>query len=126
MVDDLDIPTIISYLIHRHVICNLAYYHIFHLTPLILYLPFALECICFHKHNVTWQELHSTSSSVIVPFLLVSLAIGLVLHFSIGFFEALSHLFNICRHSARAHMGAQSWKIEIHREAGAPPKHQIV
>ena len=90
MVDNLDIPAIISYLIHGHIICNLMYYHILHLTPLILHLPFALECICLHKHDVTWHELHGTGSSVMVLFLPICFTIGLVLCFSISFFEALN------------------------------------
>ena len=112
MVDDLYIPTIIMYLIHGHVICDLTYYHVLHLIPLILYLPFALEHICFHKHNDTWHELYSTGRSVIVPFLLVSLAIGLVLCLSIGFFEVLSHLFNICGDMGRVHVDTHGHKVE--------------
>ena len=126
MVDDLYIPAIVSYLIHGHVICDLMYYHILHLTPPILHLPFALEHIYLHKHNVTQHELHSTGGSIIVPFLPIHFAIGWVLHFSIGFFKALSHLFNICRDSVRMCIGAHCWKIEIHWEARVPPEHQVV
>ena len=106
--------------------CNLMYYHVLHLTPPIFHLPFPLEHICFYKHDITWHELYGNHNSVIVPLLPVGLAIGLVLCFSISFFEALSHLFNICGDSVRACMGTRSQKIEIHRKVGAPSKHQIV
>ena len=73
-----------------------------------------------------WHELHGIGTSVVVPFLLVDLTIGLVLHFSMGFFEALPYLFYMSGDSVGPHMGAHSQKIEIHWEAWAPPNHQVV
>ena len=39
---------------------------------------------------------------------------------------ALSYFLNICRNMVRVHMSTLCWKIEIYREVGAPPKHQIM
>ena len=126
MVDDLNIPTVISYFICGHVVWDLTHYHILSLTPPIFHLSLALECIQLHKDYITQHELHSASHSVIIPFLPVHFTVGLLVCFSISLFEALSYFFNISQDMVRAHMSAPHWKIEINWEMLVPPKHQIM
>ena len=124
-VDDLNIPTIVSYLVCGYIICNLTYNHILCLAPLILHLSLGLECIQLHEDYVTWHELHCTCHSVIVLFLQVFFTVGLQVCFSISLFEALPHFFNISWDVARAHMDAHCWKVEINWKMWASPKHQM-
>ena len=126
MVDDLNIPAGVSYLIRGHVICNLTHYHVLSLAPPIFHLSLALECIQFHEDYITRHELHGTSCSIIIPFLPVRFAVGWQVHFSISLFEALSYFFNISWDTARVHMSTPCWKIEMDWEMWAPPKHQIM
>ena len=124
--DDLNIPAIIWYLVCGYVICALMYNYILYLTPLILHLSFALECIQFHEDYVSWHELHGICCPVIVTFLPAHFAVGLEVCFSISLFEILSHFFNISWDVVGAHMGAHCWKVEIDWETWASPKHQIM
>ena len=128
MVDDLNIPAVILYLIHGYIICDLTYNHILCLTPPIHHLSFALECIQLHEDYVAWHELHSTCHSVIIPLLPVCFAVGLQVHLSVSLFEALPDFFNISWDAARAHMGAYCQKVEIvtGRCRCLPSKHQIM
>ena len=105
MVDDLNIPTIISHLVCGHVICDLMDDHILSLTPPIFHLSLPLECIQFHEDQVIRHQLHGTSRSIIIPLLPVHFAVGLSVCFSVSFFEASSHFFNIHGDMVGMHMG---------------------
>ena len=92
---DLHITAWVLDLIWGHTICDLVYYLIFHFTPMVFHLPFPLKCVSFLQHYVSQHQLNCASSFIIIALLSVCFTVGLVLGFSISFFEALLHLFHI-------------------------------
>ena len=54
----------------------------------VFHFPFPLKHVYFLQHCVSWHQLNCARSSIIVALLSVHFTVGLVLCFSIGFFEA--------------------------------------
>ena len=93
----LPLESLISYKGTPFVTWHITLYSYF--APMVFHLPFPLKHISLLQHYVSRYQLNCASSFIIVVLLSVHFTVGLVLGFSISFFEALSHLFHLGRDS---------------------------
>ena len=85
-----------------------------------------LVCIILHQYHVAWYQLCSTCGSIVITFLLVSLAICLEMSLNISFLEASPNLCDICWHVMGVLISTHHQEVIINREERMPPKHQVV
>ena len=124
--DDLNIPTFITQLIHGYISHDLMYHLILYVARPIFHFPLPLESIQFQQDNVTWYELDCAGTFIIIMFLPVCSKVGLKVCFYMGLFEASLYVINVLEDSARAHTGTWGNKIEICWKVQTPSKHKMM